>query len=114
MTILHTFLHDGKEFATDELGYLKNHLEWSYELGEAMAAADRLILTEDHWEVINFVREYHEDYRVAPPIRLLVRAIRREFGEAKGNSRYLYSLFPDGPAKQASKYAGLPKPKYCV
>jgi tRNA 2-thiouridine synthesizing protein E len=109
-----TFLYQGKEFATDKLGYLKNHLEWSIELGEAMAAADGLSLSEDHWEVINFLREYHEDYRVAPPIRMLVRAIRQAYGPSKGNSRYLYALFPDGPAKQASKYAGLPKPKQCV
>ncbi|WP_353846398.1 TusE/DsrC/DsvC family sulfur relay protein [Pseudomonas sp.] len=29
-------------------------------------------------------------------------------------SRYLFRLFPEGPAKQATKIAGLPKPANCI
>lgn len=109
-----SFLYDGVEYATDRQGYLKDIGNWSYGLATAMAAADDIDLTDEHWEVINFLREYYETYRVAPPVRILVRALRKALGEEKGNSRYLYRLFPLGPAKQACKYAGLPKPTGCV
>ena len=46
--------------------------------------------------------------------RMLVKAMANKFGEEKGNSRYLYRLFPKGPAKQATKIAGLPKPVKCI
>lgn len=42
------------------------------------------------------------------------KAIARELGEAKGNSRYLHKLFPEGPLKYACKLAGLPKPPTCL
>ena len=40
--------------------------------------------------------------------------IGKKLGADKGNSQYLYELFPYGPAKQACKIAGLPKPTGCV
>ena len=45
---------------------------------------------------------------------ILTRAVARRLGPDKGNSRYLYRLFPDGPARQACRYAGLPKPSGCI
>jgi len=47
-------------------------------------------------------------------VRMLVKAMAKKYGEEKGNSRYLFRLFPDGPAKQATKIAGLPKPAKCL
>ena len=45
---------------------------------------------------------------------MLVKTMAQKFGEEKGTSRYLQRLFPDGPAKQATKIAGLPKPAKCL
>jgi tRNA 2-thiouridine synthesizing protein E len=105
---------NGKVYETDEEGYLANLNDWTKEIGEAMAVVDNADLGENHWEVINFLREYYDEYQIAPAVRVLTKAIGKKFGKEKGNSKYLYELFPYGPAKQACKYAGLPKPTGCV
>ena len=99
---------------TDPEGYLRHREDWSRELAESMAAADGVALGEAHWEVIDFLQDYYERYEIAPAIRILTKQIGKRFGKEKGNSRYLYELFPRGPAKQACRYAGLPKPTGCV
>lgn len=105
---------NGKTMETDEEGYLVNLSEWNEECAKQMAAADNAELNENHWEVINFLREYYDEYQIAPAVRVLTKAIGKKLGKDKGNSKYLYELFPYGPAKQACKYAGLPKPTGCV
>ena len=99
---------------TDPEGYLRHREDWSRELAEEMAANDDIVLTDAHWEVIGFLQDYYEQYEIAPAIRILTKQIGKRFGKEKGNSRYLYELFPRGPAKQACRYAGLPKPTGCV
>ena len=103
-----------KDVSVDEEGYLVDLADWNEEVAKAMAAEDNLVLTENHWEVINFLRDYYAEYQVAPAIRVLTKAIGRKLGPEKGNSKYLYELFPYGPAKQACRYAGLPKPTGCI
>lgn len=104
----------GKDIEVDEEGYLVNRTDWSEEIGTEMAKIDNCELTPNHWEVINFLREYYEEYQIAPAVRVLTKAIGKKLGADKGTSKYLYELFPYGPAKQACKYAGLPKPTGCV
>ena len=104
----------GKSLETDEEGYLANLNEWTPEVATYMAKLDDCDLDDNHWQVINFLREYYEEYQIAPAVRVLTKAIGKKLGPDKGNSKYLYELFPYGPAKQACKYAGLPKPTGCV
>ena len=98
----------------DEEGFLLKIDDWTEEIAIAMAAEDDIDLSSEHWEVINFLREYFEEYEFAPAVRILTKAIAKKLGNDKGNSRYLYSLFPYGPAKQGCLFAGLPKPTGCV
>ena len=98
----------------DKNGYMTDHTLWSKELAIALAKRDELELTESHWEVIIFVREFYLTYNTSPAIRALTKAMKESFGEEKASSRYLYRLFAEGPAKQATKYAGLPKPARCI
>jgi tRNA 2-thiouridine synthesizing protein E len=105
---------NGKTYETDEEGYLADLNSWDKDVADVMAKADDCELTENHWEVINFLREYYDEYQIAPAVRVLTKAIGKKLGADKGNSKYLYELFPYGPAKQACKYAGLPKPTGCV
>lgn len=99
---------------TDPEGYLRRREDWSPELAEQMASTDGIVLSDAHWEVIQFLQEYYDHYEIAPAIRILTKQMGKRFGKEKGNSKYLYQLFPKGPAKQACRYAGLPKPTGCV
>ncbi len=105
---------NGKQLEVDEEGYLADLNDWVPEVAEVMSKAEDAELTSAHWEVINFLREYYEEYQIAPAVRVLTKAIGKKLGKDKGNSKYLYELFPYGPGKQACKYAGLPKPTGCV
>jgi tRNA 2-thiouridine synthesizing protein E len=104
----------GKTIATDEEGYLENREDWNMDIAAAIAKAEGLDMSDSHWEVVNFLREYYDEYQIAPAVRVLTKAIGKKLGPDKGNSKYLYELFPYGPAKQACKIAGLPKPTGCV
>ena len=107
-------MFNGELISTDKQGYLLDFTQWQESLALVMAKQDAFELTTAHWEVINFVRQFYLTYNTSPAIRALTKAMKAEFGEEKANSRYLFRLFPDGPAKQATKYAGLPKPKRCL
>ncbi len=98
----------------DEEGFLVELGDWSKEIAEQMAKDDDVSLSEEHWDVINFLREYFEEYQIAPAVRVLTKAIAKRMGKDKGNSKYLYSLFPYGPGKQGCRFAGLPKPTGCI
>jgi tRNA 2-thiouridine synthesizing protein E len=104
----------GNTIETDEEGYLTNLGDWTEDVANEIAKAENVSMTENHWEVVNFLREYYNEYQIAPAVRVLTKAIGKKLGADKGNSKYLYELFPYGPAKQACKYAGLPKPTGCV
>ncbi|MCE9883040.1 MAG: sulfurtransferase TusE [Enterobacterales bacterium] len=104
----------GRQIETDAQGYLLNSSDWSEELVPLLAMEEGIELSEAHWEVVRFVREFYLEFNTSPAIRMLVKAMTQKYGEEKGNSRYLYRLFPKGPAKQATKLAGLPKPVKCI
>jgi tRNA 2-thiouridine synthesizing protein E len=105
---------NGVTIETDEEGYITDISLWSRELAIQIAEEENIEMDDDHWEVVNFLRNYYEEYQIAPAVRVLTKAIKKTLGADKGNSKYLYELFPYGPAKQACKIAGLPKPTGCI
>lgn len=105
---------NGREIALDKNGYLSDFSQWREDVALALAQQEQLILSEEHWEVIYFIRDFYQTYDTSPAIRALVKAMQNKFGPDIGNSRYLHRLFPDGPAKLATKLAGLPKPAKCL
>ncbi|MGE9550528.1 sulfurtransferase TusE [Erwinia amylovora] len=107
-------LFEGHEIERDAQGYLKSSADWSEALAPLLAEEEGITLSEAHWEVVNFVREFYLEFNTSPAVRMLVKAMAKKYGEEKGNSRYLFRLFPRGPAKQATKIAGLPKPAKCL
>ncbi|WP_028866105.1 TusE/DsrC/DsvC family sulfur relay protein [Psychromonas aquimarina] len=107
-------LFNGQQLPTDPQGYLLDSSLWTEELGAYIADLESITLTDEHWQVIFFVREFYLEFNTSPAIRALVKAMEKKYGKDKISSRYLYRLFPKGPAKQATKIAGLPKPARCI
>lgn len=101
-------------FASDASGFLLDAASWTEAFAHASAHADGVVLSAEHWEIIHFVQQYFAQFHMTPPMRLLSKAVTAKLGVEKGKSLYLYQLFPDGPAKQACKFAGLPKPVSCI
>lgn len=98
----------------DAHGYLRDAAAWDRRFAERIAAEEGIALTAAHWQVIDFLRDYHARFGHSPPMRVLVKAIAPLLGEPQATSRRLYQLFPDGPARQACRIAGLPKPVGCI
>lgn len=110
-----SFEINGKTIETDEDGYLKDMTEWSKEAAEYLAQSEDVEMSEAHWDLVDFLRDYYEQYQIAPMVKILTKEIAKKNGiEKKAASKMLYELFPAGPAKQACKIAGLPKPTGCV
>jgi tRNA 2-thiouridine synthesizing protein E len=102
------------KFQTDNDGFLKNSSEWNKRFALQCAQSESIKMRGDHWQVIYFLREYYSKNQKSPAIRALVKALKEELGADKGTSLYLQSLFPESPAVQAAKIAGLPKPARCI
>lgn len=99
---------------TTEQGFLVNPADWNENVALRLAALNNINLDDEHWEIILFIRHYYQQFKHLPNARVFTKAIAKELGEAKGNSRYLHKLFPEGPLKYACKLAGLPKPPTCL
>lgn len=100
--------------ARDANGYLLNLADWTPELAPLLAAEESLILNDAHWLIIQFVRQFYQQYQQSPAIRPLVKALKEAYGADIGNSIYLHELFPAGPALQVCRLAGLPRPRRCL
>jgi tRNA 2-thiouridine synthesizing protein E len=101
--------------ARNSEGFLENAGEWTPKIAAIIADEGGITLSENHWEIIKFLRVFYQDYEVSPPSnRLFVKAVKEQFGEEKGNSIYLMQLFPGTPAKSACRIAGLPRPTNCL
>jgi len=99
----------GKNIRVNEEGFLVNPEEWDEDIADLLAKEEEGIdaLTEDHWAVINYIREYYLEKSLAPMVRKICKTTGFQL-------KYIFELFPSGPAKGACKLAGLPKPDGCV
>lgn len=105
---------DLQSFPRDKEGYLTDASLWNDDVAVAISIEEGITLNDDHWQVVRYVRRFYEEFNTSPSIRPLVKYLAREWSKEKGNSIYLHILFPEGPAKQATKIAGLPKPARCI
>jgi dissimilatory sulfite reductase related protein len=98
----------GVEVDLDEDGFIQEPDKWTKGVAEDLAKGENAYpMTEDHWKLVNYLRDYYVKFGIAPPIRMLVKQTGIDL-------KKVYALFPSGPAKGACKVAGLPKPTGCV
>lgn len=97
-----------------EQGFLLRATDWNEDVAVRLAELNRIELYPEHWEIIHFIRDYYLQFKHLPNTRVFVKAIAKQLGPEKGNSRYLHRLFPEGPLKYACKLAGLPRPPSCL
>ena len=103
-----TFEHGDIKLEVDEDGFIVDPDQWNENVASALATTEGVDeLTEEHWKVVNYLRDYYLKFGVAPMIRKLCK-------ETGFPLKKIYELFPSGPAKGACKVAGLPKPTGCV
>lgn len=105
---------NGKRIDINLDGYMLDRSQWDPAVAEAIAAHDGIKLTDRHWEIVNFLRDYYNEYMISPNVRVLVKKLNEQWGEDWVDRAGLYDLFPKGPAFQGTKIAGLPKPYDCI
>ena len=98
----------------DPEGFLIDLSLWNHDVARELAEYDAITLTEQHWFVIHFLRNYYTRFKHFPSMRILVKLLKDEQSEFEFNSHSLYHLFPDGVLKQGAKFAWLPKPPHCT
>jgi dissimilatory sulfite reductase related protein len=98
----------GREIELDEDGFIQEPDKWDPTVAEDLAKMeDAYPMGEEHWKLVNYLRDYYLKFGIAPPVRMLIKQTGIDL-------KKIYQLFPGGPAKGACKVAGLPKPTGCV
>lgn len=95
-------------------GYLKNIKDWNKEIALIIAKEEKIIITENHWKIIFFMRNFYLNFSIYPSMRILNKEIAKLIDKKKVNSIYLFNLFPEGPLTQGAKIAGLPQTTKCL
>lgn len=93
----------------DTEGYLVDPQDWSEYVAEEFARQENILLCEDHWDVIRFMRDFYEEHQVAPDARFVIKHLAERLGTTSRNK--LFELFPYGYVKQACRIAGMKRPR---
>ena len=105
---------DDRHIEIDQEGYLVDLNDWSEPVAGALAQLEDLQLTDEHWEILQLLRAFYDEFQLSPATRPLIKYTALKLGPDKGNSMHLNRLFKGTPAKLAAKLAGLPKPSNCI
>jgi tRNA 2-thiouridine synthesizing protein E len=101
------YLVNGAELETDAEGYLLEP-DYGEEVVRVIAQAEGIALSDDHWKVVEYLRDEYREHGHTPNFRNLLKGLEEVLPGC--DSKTLYALFPLGPAKQGAKVAGLPQP----
>ena len=103
-----TFEYGTVKIEVDEDGFMQKPEDWNEDVAKALATTEDVKeMTEAHWKIVYYLRDYYQKYGIAPMIRKVCK-------ETGFSLKEIYDLYPSGPAKGACKVAGLAKPTGCV
>jgi len=111
---MNALILDDKQIELDKDGYLVDLNDWSVDVAQALAAQSGVELSPEHWEILELLRSFYQEFQLSPATRPLIKYTALKLGAEKGNSLHLNRLFNGTPAKLAAKLAGLPKPTNCL
>ncbi|MHB8348310.1 MAG: TusE/DsrC/DsvC family sulfur relay protein [Acidiferrobacterales bacterium] len=101
---------NGKSLEATATGFLVNQDDWDKSAAEVIAASEGLTLTQDHWDVIEYLRDQYFNHNgELPNNRHMVKGMQEIWSDRKVDSKTLFDLFPGNPSKQAGMIAGLPE-----
>ena len=102
---------NGVEMEVDDYGYLLEP-DYSDEAAKVIAADQGIELTDQHWAVINYLRDKYREDGHTPNLRNLIKGLDEDGILPGADNKLMFDLFPDGgAAKQGCKVGGLPQPK---
>ena len=105
-----TYEVNGRTLEATESGFLVNVDDWEKDVAEAIAAAEGLTLNQDHWDVIEYLRDAFINHNGEQPNnRAILKAMQEKWTGRPVDNKTLFDLFPGNPSKQAGKIAGLPE-----
>jgi len=100
---------NGQTIATTANGYLENANDWNEDVAKVLAAEEGIEMTQEHWDVINYLRDEHfNNNGNEPNERTILKDMGKQWGK-KVSSKDMYLMFPQMPSKQGRKIAGLPQ-----
>ena len=101
---------NGKQVETTENGHLASPDDWDKSVANAIAAAEGITLTQDHWDVIDYLRDAYLNHSGEQPNnRAILKAMQEKWPGRKVENKTLFDLYPGNPSKQAGMIAGLPE-----
>lgn len=109
---MHQLIYQEKVIATDNDGYLRNLSDWNQDIAALIAEQADIGLSPAHWQVLNLILDFYQQYDINPAMRILIKLWRQLDDNA--SSMQLMQLFGQSPLKLACKIAGLPKPTNCL
>lgn len=101
---------NGKTIEITPTGFLVNTEDWTKEIAQQIAQEEEIVLTDRHWDVINYLRDqYFNNGGSQPNTRTIVKDMQDIWPDERVDAKTLYALFPRDPSKQAGRIAGLPE-----
>lgn len=108
------FSFQGHSIKVHPSGNLVDSSEWNESMAIFLAKNEGIDLIDEHWKIIRYLRTYYFKYGITPMVKLLTDYLKEISNDRMVNIDHLYTLFPEGPARQGSRIAGLPMPQGCI
>jgi tRNA 2-thiouridine synthesizing protein E len=102
-------LNQGTNLELNSKGYLIDFDAWNKDFAMTMAKDHDVDLTDCHWLIIDFLRDYFAEYNIPPEPGVIIKRLSSQINPtAPCTRKHLDGLFGQGGCELACKIAGLP------